>query len=349
MTGKLHSRVWMLWLAAVLTIVALTHNPLYLTLLWLCIAVVNIVTREEDNTVWNSLWTLWASLAILPMSAIFNALTTHFGRVVLFTIPGNIPLISGIVTLEALVYGLTNGLVLSVVINAFWTFNRNVPAQILLRLIPRVYYSLAVVASIAVTFIPFMLNQFQQIREAQSIRGHRFRGIRDFLPLLMPLLMGSLERAFQLAETMTARGFHQPLSFSLMTTANKLFFLIGIVLFFLGWQAHVFFPQGMLHSGLANGLLLGGGIFFVLPFWRAGRVQGHTRYQVETWRKVDGWLMLVLGLAVFGFWLMARGGTAGLDYSPYPTLSLPEFTNSAAIFILSLCLPAFLQHQKDND
>jgi energy-coupling factor transport system permease protein len=166
-----------------------------------------------------------------------------------------------------------------------------------------------------------MLNQFQQIREAQSIRGHRFRGIRDLLPVLMPLLMGSLERAFQLAETMTARGFHQPLSFSLMTTANKLLFLIGIVLFFLGWQAHVFFPQGMLPSGLANGLLLGGGIFFVLPFWRAGRVQGHTRYRVETCRKVDGWLMLVLGLAVFGFWLMARGGTAGLDYSPYPTLS----------------------------
>ena len=47
----------------------------------------------------------------------------------------------------------------------------------------------------------------REIREAQLIRGHRMRRLRDMLPFLMALLTTGLERSFQLAESMEARGF----------------------------------------------------------------------------------------------------------------------------------------------
>ena len=34
-----------------------------------------------------------------------------------------------------------------------------------------------------------------RIREAQAVRGHRVQGIRDWLPIVVPLLVSGLERA----------------------------------------------------------------------------------------------------------------------------------------------------------
>ncbi|HOA92648.1 MAG TPA: acetate--CoA ligase family protein, partial [Quisquiliibacterium sp.] len=64
-----------------------------------------------------------------------------------------------------------------------------------------------VVSSIALTFVPQLIVSARDIREAQRIRGHRFRGRRDMLPLIVPLLTMALERAIGLAESMESRGF----------------------------------------------------------------------------------------------------------------------------------------------
>ncbi|MFZ5808582.1 MAG: energy-coupling factor transporter transmembrane component T [Chloroflexota bacterium] len=346
---KLHSTVWLSWLVVVILTVGFTRNPFYLVLLWMSIAVVNVATRSAESTVWNSSWTLWASLGILPMSALFNALTTHFGSHVLFTIPGQIPLLSGIVTLEALVYGLTNGLVLSVIINVFWTFNRNVPVRALLRLIPRAFYSLAVVSSIAVTFVPLTLRQYQQIQEAQAVRGHRLRGVRDLLPLLMPLLIGSLERAFQLAEVLTARGFHQP-GFSVSSVmASRGMMAGGLICFFVGWQAGLFFQNSTILPAMTTGFFLAGATLFLLPFWQGGKKRNHTRYQSESW----GWRDIVglggLILLTAAVYLLRSRVEVSLAYTPYPALSMPHFDSRMGILIMGLCFPALLQGAGEHD
>src|SRR4030043_1151670 len=90
---------------------------------------------------------------------------------------------------------------------SFTVLNLALPVRDLISLIPRAFFPVAVVTSIAVTYLPTTMRQFQQIREAQAGRGHQMRKLRDWLPLLMPLLVGGLEHAMQLAEAMTARGF----------------------------------------------------------------------------------------------------------------------------------------------
>jgi hypothetical protein len=73
-----------------------------------------------------------------------------------------------------------------------------------LRATPAFLFHAGVIISIAVTFVPQMVLGAKEIRQAQRIRGHRFRGIRDLLPLILPLLARA-QRAIQLAETMEAR------------------------------------------------------------------------------------------------------------------------------------------------
>ncbi len=348
--GRLHSFVWLVWLGLVMWIVSLIRNPFYLTLLWIWIAIINIYTRGTENTIWNSVWTLWASLGIIPMSALFNMLTTHFGDHILFTIPGKIPLLSGIVTGEALVYGLTNGLVLNVIINAFWTFNRNVPIQSLLRLIPRAFYPMAVISSIAVTFIPITIRQYQQIQEAQAIRGQRRNNLRDTLALMMPLLTSSLERAFQLAEVLTARGFHNPNRSAKSLTAHRWSFLAGLILIFSGWQWKLIQPVFPFQAvWLGKFFFLLGMLLFFFPFWRMGKVSVHTRYVAEKWRIIDGLglaTQLVIAIALLS---LSFRGDPSLSYSPYPSLMLPGFNPWIGFLLGGLSLPAFFQKIYEHD
>ena len=139
-------------------------------------------------------------------------------------------------TLEALVYGATNGLILTGMLASFTVLNLALPIRDLISLIPRAFFPVAVVTSIAVTYLPTTLRQIQQIREAQEVRGHQMRSLRDWLPLLMPLLVGGLEHAMQLAEAMTARGFasSKPAA-NRQSIYPRLLMLIGVVLLAAGW------------------------------------------------------------------------------------------------------------------
>ncbi|MGB9521653.1 MAG: energy-coupling factor transporter transmembrane component T [Anaerolineales bacterium] len=347
---RMHSFIWLVWIGLVLWIISLARNPFYLILLWIWIAIIHVYTRTREQTLWNSAWTLWASLGIVLMSAVFNLLTTHFGEHILFHIPGKIPLISGIATGEALVYGVTNGLVLSVMLNAFWTFNRNVPIRSLLRLIPRAFYSLAIISSIAVTFIPITIRQYQQIQEAQAVRGHRMNGVRDFLALIMPLLTSSLERAFQLAEVLTARGFHNPSDSAQNYLAQRWFYFAGLILIFLGWQwqwVNQHLPLSAFWVG--RPLFLLGMIIFGFPFWRIGKSTSRSRYYADVWQAKDWFGLFSLLITTVGIGIFFLQHDPSLSYSPYPSLTLPLFNPWIGFCLAGLSVPAFLQGSPKYD
>src|SRR4030042_2877366 len=198
---------WVSWLIAALVILSITRNPLYQVLILMCVLFVGATLRQARTDIPRP-FALWKLAAwIIMLATIFNTLTSHYGETVLFPIPGKLPLISGQVTVEAMVYGATNGLVLAGMLASFSVLNLALPVRDLISLIPRAFFPLAVVASIAITYLPTTLRQFQKIRDAQAIRGHQIRSVRDWLPAWMPLLVGGLEHAMQLAEAMTARGF----------------------------------------------------------------------------------------------------------------------------------------------
>jgi len=329
-----HSLAWVSWLVAGLVALSSTRNPLYLLISILCISIVLSILRSRPNALPTPISPFRFSLIVLSLSTLFNGLTSHYGTTVLFTIPGSIPLLSGPVTLEALVYGAINGLVLCGMLLAFLTLNLALPVRSLIRLIPRAFHPVAVITAIAVTYVPATMRQFQQVREAQTLRGHRLRKARDWLPLMLPLLIGGLERALQLSEAMAARGFSS--SQAQPSLYSRGLILAGLLFLIAGWLVRLNSKANLL--GFVS--LLFGSALVLGSLWRIGRQAPRSTYRKETWQWFDWYIFLgaVLVISTYLFslpWL----SQATLIYLPYPTLSLPPFDPFIGLSTLGLLTP----------
>lgn len=348
----MHTWAWLSWLAASLAVVSLTRNPLYLILALLCIVFVSLALQRQQEALLPAISAWKFFLFVVTLATVFNALTSHFGTTILITIPGHIPMLSGVVTLEALVYGATSGLVLAGLFASFSVLNQALPVRALIRLIPRVYFPAAVVTSIAVTYIPTTIRHVGQIREAQAVRGHQVRGWRDWLPLLMPLLVGGLEHALQLAEAMTARGFsstgqrraeHYRTSKkwwdSFLRARQRLALLSGLLLLTAGWLLRL--AGDAAWAGIL--LMTCGAVSIGWGLWSLGRQAPRTIYQRETWQRRDS-LVMMGALLVLVVYLLPLPGVERdvLWYSPYPSLTLPSFDPWLGIVTLGLLVPGLV-------
>ncbi len=359
-----HTTTWLLWLGAAILPAMLTRNPLYLIVLFLAAAIDYDTLGRTSPLAASWRFFLKVGLIVAAFSALFNPLTVHYGDTVLVTLP-RLPLrvggaivldLGGKITLEALSYGLTGGLSLMVVLLIFATFNALVDHYQLLRSIPAFMYQTGVVASIAIAFVPQMVASLKEIREAQAIRGHRFRGVRDLLPLLMPLLTSGLERAIQLAESMEARGFGGNVSRASPTRELMYKALIALALLGLlaGVFCHVYFKgEGAWHFGSARHLLRWTGAFLIAgsllllagTFRAIGRRVRRSRYRRQLWRRRDT-IVSAVSLAslviIATFWLWDR---KALIFYPYPRFGWPVFNPLIGLALLAavvpvLCAPA---------
>jgi energy-coupling factor transport system permease protein len=331
---------WVSWLIATIVILSITRNPLYLVIILMCIVFEGMTLRQAGAETASpiSLWKL--AVWILVLSMAFNALTSHYGHTVLFTIPGNLPLLSGPVTFEAMVYGFTNGLVLTSMLAGFMVLNLALTVRELISLIPQAFFPVAVVTSIAVTYLPTTLRQFKQIREAQAIRGHQMRTLRDWLPLWMPLLVGGLEHAMQLAEAMTSRGFASTTSdVPGGGTTPRIFMVVGLVLVALGWIIQL---GGAGKNGLA--LIVSGTLLIVGGVWFLGRESSRTAYHSPGWGWQD-WMTVVVSMGVLavGSLPIFHPINQTLYFDPYPTLNLPPFSPAMGVAIVGLVIPGILK------
>ena len=236
---------WTAWLAAAALPALSTRNPLYLSLTLIAVGITYAALgrRNPSARSWSAFIRFGALLWLLTIP--FSMLTSHYGTIVLFYLPRSWPIIGGAITLEALLYSLTGGLALVALLLVFAAFNVAVDQARLLRMTPGFMYQAGVVTGIAVAFVPQMVATWQSIREAQQVRGHRFRGIRDLLPLILPLLVTALERAMQLAESMEARGFGGQVlqATPRQRLAHQLALLDGLLLVGLGLAVNGFLPD----------------------------------------------------------------------------------------------------------
>ncbi len=341
----IHASAWVLWLTAVVIALSITRNPLYVGIILLWIAVVELSVRAllPPTTAPFSAWRF--GLIIVPLAALINGLSVHIGTTILFTLPRTLPLFGGPLTLEAVLYGALNGLVLVGLFAAVLLIGRVLTVRELVGLIPRAYYPVAVVVTIALTFVPLTRQQWQLIREAQAVRGHQLRGVRDWVPLFLPLLLSGLERALQLAEAMTARGF-AGVAGETYAGRDRIGLLIGLV----GVVAGLGLQLLGQHTPLAMILVLIGVGFVVGTLWIIGGREARTVYRPAPFRRRD---LAVAGSAVV-MALLFLLPWPGLDrtslfFYPYPTLTLPGFALPLGLATWGLLTPAlvlFAKHLK---
>ena len=212
-----HTLTWLLWLCAAAYLALVNGQPLQTLLLVLATGTVfTLASRRqhagqsagaESRSVegWSTF--LRFGLWVWVVATLFNLLFAHAGNIVLFVLPRNWPLVGGPITLEGLLYGLAHGASLFAVLLVFATFNLALDANRVLRWLPAGLFQAGLVVSIALSFVPQMMASLKDVREAQLVRGHKFRGLRDLPPLFVPLITTALERSLTLAESLEARGF----------------------------------------------------------------------------------------------------------------------------------------------
>ncbi len=301
-----HPLAWTVWLLAACAAVLSTRNPLYLLL------ILTGSTLIAQRRLLHPLWLM------LPLAALFNALMTRAGATVWLRLPFS----GAAITAEAFVYGALNGLVLLTLLTVFQAYSTALRPRDLLYLTPRAFYGLAFTVTLALTYLPLLQRQAQQIAEAQRIRGQRMQGWRAWGPLLLPLLIGSLERSQALAESLAARGF------VLAPSRPRRTFTWGLGLALLGLLGMLLWPWAW------GALLLGLGLMG-WELWRGERQAPRSPYQPYPWTWADTAGTLGAGLALAGLLL----DEASRTYSPYPALTWPPFAPLVGLALLGLSLP----------
>jgi hypothetical protein len=95
-------------------------------------------------------------------------------------------------------------------------------------------------------------------------------------------------------------------------------------------------------SAFAALLLLSGTALVAVAFWSGGAGDESSSYVQETWSSSD---LLIAGsalLSVMVLLLLRILGSAGINYMPFPQVSLPAFHPLAVFALLFLLAPAAL-------
>jgi energy-coupling factor transport system permease protein len=316
-----------------------TQNPLYLSLVLLAVLWVRDAVWTTNS---GGLSLLRLAPWILLFTTVANGLTIHVGETVLFRIPREIPFLGGAVTLEAVTFGFVTGYTLVTLLAVFTTFAAAADFHALLRMVPGFLFQAGLVTSIALAFVPQTFRSLEEIREAQQIRGHRFRGWRDLPPLFLPLLTMGLERSIGLAEAMESRGFggveRGPSGVPGDRIRNRLLLVGGLCALVVAISLLFLFPSRL--PGLA--VLATALLMVIIALRGMGRKVSRTRYRPARWRRHDQVLAIASGGLLGGLILAANLVPQLFLFYPYPRVTAPPFDLPVAVALLLLALPALL-------
>lgn len=331
---------WLLWLGLIMAMLLSTRNPYYLIgLLFFLLLLGSTLAQRKHYESWLS-QNLRFLVTMVLLSTLINTLFTHTGRTILFSLPENWLLVGGDITAESLVYGVINGLVIGSLYLVFNIINLALSIKQITQLIPAAFRPIGVMVTISLTFFPSIQQRAREIKEAQMIRGNAMKNISDWLPLLMPLLVTSLEKAFLLAESMTARGFYIHKK-SIPADLTILGVLVATFVVFSGWILRLYnYP--ILISIFLYGM---GAISMIGIFIIASRKTGVTRYRKETWQSKEILAMLLLSILTLVWFLLDMNGyLTSLTYSPYPELANPPLQLTGIIFMTIPLLPILVNN-----
>lgn len=206
---KLHPLTTVAFVGVIFLLSLVFSHPVYLLGLLVGVGAVIIAAGHLEE------WKVYLKFTVLMilLIVIINALFVHVGETVLYSGPG-IPVTGKIsITLEALAYGAGMGIRLLVIISSFCLYTCAVHPDKVLKLFSRWGNKSVLIMTLSTRLFPLMVKDYFRIIEVQRCRGVKFdRGrwwerAQHILPIISVLLVSSLERSLQLAESMQARGY----------------------------------------------------------------------------------------------------------------------------------------------
>ncbi len=333
----MHTWSWTAWVGLVMTVALTATNPLYLCLLLLCVLLVAALAPRTETAVAGIRALLIFGGGMLVISLLIAMVNGTYGDHVLFTVPGpTVPswlgglALGGPVSGEGLVAAAIRGLAILCVLAAFGVFNGAVSPQRVLRTAPAALFHAGLVVTVGLTLLPSTIEDVRRIREMRALRGGP-TGFRGLPGLIVPAVVGGLDRSMRLAEAMEARGYAAD------SAASRGARVVGALSapLFLGAGWCWFYYPSLKPLGLA--MAIAGVAAIVAWAMAAARGKRTTSLNRERWARMDR-VATALSAAIALFVLVSgEAGWIDLRYNPFAGLAWPGFALVEGVVVL-LCV-----------
>lgn len=253
---KLHPFTSVAYIFVLVLLALIFYHPLYLAGLFLVSG--GVIIASGNLREWKPY--LLLSLGLLVVLMLVNAVFVHAGSTVLLTGP-RVPLLGTLkITLEAICFSGAMGIRLLVIISAFCFYTYAVHPDKVLKLLNKFSGKSVLAIILATRMFPLLVRDVRRISEVQRCRGvkldygTRRQRLKNRLPIINILLLSSLERSMQTAESMQARGYGsgkrsfyfrdywRPRDW-LVLIPTVFALAAGIWAALRGWSAYIFYPR----------------------------------------------------------------------------------------------------------
>lgn len=164
------------------------------------------------------------ALPVMLLTAIINPAFNHQGSVVLCYLPTGNPL-----TLESIIYGIAAAVMLVSGLLWFGCYTEVMTSDKFIYLFGRIIPSMSLVLSMTLRFVPKFKEQFELVKEAQSLigrdtsNGSLLKRLRAAAGCFSITVTWSLENAIETADSMKGRGYglRERTAFSIYTLTDR--------------------------------------------------------------------------------------------------------------------------------
>lgn len=200
---KMHPISLLVYTLVVFGLALIFSHPVYLLGLFLAVGTLIISSENLENWKYYLKFSLFLMLLIVTVNIIFS----QNGGTVLWR-AGAVR-----ISLEALVYALGMSIRLMAIISIFCFYTCVLDPDRGWALFNNIGHRSVLAITLSTRLFPLLLNDSKRIKDVQRSRGvsfdtgSRLTRIKNYIPLINILLMSSLDRSIQLAESMQARGY----------------------------------------------------------------------------------------------------------------------------------------------
>lgn len=206
---KLSPITKVVYVTAVLTALIVLSHPLYL--LGIFISTIPIAAKTRGLKEWFRFLRIFVLLSFIII--LVNILISPAGDSVLWAGPYILFFGELNVTVEAMVFGVCMVIRLLGMISIFAIFSLTMHPDDFFRMLSKRAHRSGLTVSLTTRLYPTLALDAQNIMDAQRSRGleldkgNFIKRIRSRFPIILPLLLNSLDRAIGIAESLESRGF----------------------------------------------------------------------------------------------------------------------------------------------